>query len=55
LSQDGASSATLEAFGIDAGASQFRLYDRQGKLRQTWNGEMEGIEEKIQELLAEES
>ncbi len=52
LSKDGGSSASMEAFDLNAAVPHYRLYDRSGALVQSWDGEPEGLETKLQELLS---
>lgn len=52
LSKDGGSSASMEAFGLNAAVPHYRLYNRAGELVQSWDGEPEGLDAKIQELLS---
>jgi thiol-disulfide isomerase/thioredoxin len=53
ISKDGGGTASVEAFELEESVPHYRLYDRQGKLRHSWNGTPEDIEERIKELLAE--
>lgn len=46
--------AAFEAFGLEQ-VPHFRLYDRQGKLRHKWDDKPTGVEQKVEELLAEKS
>jgi thiol-disulfide isomerase/thioredoxin len=43
-----------EDFGVEA-LPQYRLYDRQGKLRKKWEGTPDNIEREIETLLAEQA
>jgi thiol-disulfide isomerase/thioredoxin len=49
---DGVNQRAAVDFDVEA-LPQYRLYDRQGKLRQKWEGKPEEIEQKIEALLAE--
>jgi thiol-disulfide isomerase/thioredoxin len=49
---DGVNQRAAEDFDVEA-LPQYRLYDRQGKLRAKWEGKSDEIEQKIQELLAQ--
>src|SRR5262245_12664930 len=49
---DGVSQEAAKDFDVEA-LPQYRLYDRQGKLRFKWEGQSDEIEPKIKELLAE--
>jgi thiol-disulfide isomerase/thioredoxin len=51
---DGVNQDAAVDFDIEV-LPEYRLYDRQGKLIQKWQGKPEGLEEKIEELLAEKS
>lgn len=52
-SEYGAGTESMEKFDLDAAVPHYRLYDHTGKLRESWNGEPDGIEQKIEELLKE--
>lgn len=49
---DGGGSDANDAFGIGP-LPHLRLYDRQGKMRHKWEGKAEGLDAKVEELLAE--
>lgn len=51
---DGVSQEAALDFDVEA-LPQYRLYDRQGKLRHKWEGKSEEIEPAIQKLLAEKA
>ena len=51
---DGVSQEAAVDFDVEA-LPQYRLYDRQGKLRHKWEGKSEEIEPAIQALLAEKA
>ena len=53
VSQNGASSESMEAFNLNAAVPHIRLYDRTGKVRYDWDGVPDELAEKIQELLSE--
>jgi thiol-disulfide isomerase/thioredoxin len=46
--------AAFEAFGIDQ-VPHFRLYDRQGRLRHQWDEKPKDVDQKIEELLADQA
>lgn len=52
-SEYGAGTESVEKFNLKASVPHFRLYDRTGKLRESWDGKPEGVEAKIEELLKE--
>ncbi len=49
---DGVSQKAANDFDVEA-LPQYRLYDRQGKLRKRWEGKPDEIESEIKKLLAE--
>jgi thiol-disulfide isomerase/thioredoxin len=49
---DGVNQDAAADFDVEA-LPQYRLYDRQGKLRKRWEGQPEQLEQEIQALLAE--
>ena len=49
---DGVNQRAANDFDVEA-LPQYRLYDRQGKLRERWEGTTDEMESKIQQLLAE--
>jgi thiol-disulfide isomerase/thioredoxin len=51
---NGVSQAAAEDFDVEV-LPQYRLYDRQGKLRYKWEGQSDEIEQRIDELLAEKA
>jgi thiol-disulfide isomerase/thioredoxin len=51
---DGVNQEAAINFNVEA-LPQYRLYDRQGKLRAEWEGQSDEIEPKIEELLAEQA
>lgn len=52
LSRDGMSQKSAVAFDFGGALPHYRLYDRAGKLVESWDGLPEDLEAKIQELLA---
>jgi thiol-disulfide isomerase/thioredoxin len=52
LSKDGGSSASMEAFDLDASVPHYRLYDRAGKLVQEWGVDLDGMDAAIAAELA---
>jgi thiol-disulfide isomerase/thioredoxin len=54
ISKYGGGTDSMDAFELDAAVPHYRLYDRAGKLRYQWNGMPDDLEEKVEELLAEQ-